>query len=321
MLRASIVGAMLFLPLGVIAFAQEPSRPVSVCQLQNDPAAYNHKLVEVTAFVSQGFEDFNLFDLSCRSWQGIWLEYGGKAKSGTVYCCGDTSDRNRPRQLKVENTPIPLAENEQFREFDKLLQPPFRSDSHGAVVHATLMGRFFSGEKMVLPSGTFWGGYGHMGCCSLLAIQQVRSVDARKRDDLDYDASDEQPDSGKTGCGFRWLIPVEPKNDLLKAQRDAELGQLNWAFDDPKRVAIDALSRLTNVREQSISGIKETQKTLGRYVYYWKPAGNKESYMIVVSRPYVLSFYARDPKRVAWVVTGAFASSCGNGDRQGIGDL
>jgi hypothetical protein len=32
--------------------------------------------------------------------------------------------------------------------------------------------------------------------------------------------------------------------------------------------------------------------------------------MVVVSRPYLLSLYAHDPKRVAWVLTAAFESSC-----------
>jgi len=46
-------------------------------------------------------------------------------------------------------------------------------------------------------------------------------------------------------------------------------------------------------------------------VYEWTPAGKAETYMIVVSRPYLLSFYAHDPKCVAWVVSAAHLSSCG----------
>jgi len=36
--------------------------------------------------------------------------------------------------------------------------------------------------------------------------------------------------------------------------------------------------------------------------------------MVVVSRPYFLSFYAKDPNRVAWVLIGAFETFCGGGD-------
>jgi hypothetical protein len=57
------------------------------------PPAYNQKLVEVTAFVAHALEDFTLFDPTCSSWPGVWLEYGGKAESETMYCCGVTADR------------------------------------------------------------------------------------------------------------------------------------------------------------------------------------------------------------------------------------
>ena len=60
-------------------------------------------------------------------------------------------------------------------------------------MHATLVGRFFSGLLIKYPKATFCGGYGHMGCCTLLAIQEVKSVDAQNRDDLDYGAASDQP--------------------------------------------------------------------------------------------------------------------------------
>ena len=84
-----------------------------------------------------------------------------------------------PKELRVEDISIPLIDNDQFREFDKLIQPPFRSGVHGSIVHATLVGRFFSGRLIKYPKATFWGGYGHMGCCTLLAIQEVKSFDAQ----------------------------------------------------------------------------------------------------------------------------------------------
>ncbi len=199
-----------------VATCEDQRLTVTVCQLKGDPAAYNHKLVEVTGFVSHAFEDFTLFDPTCSSWPGVWLEYGGKAKSGTMYCCGVSADRHRPKELKVEDISIPLTDDEPFRKFDKLIQPPFRSGIHGSIVHATLVGRFFSGRRIKYPKGSSWGGYGHMG-----------------------------------------------------------------------------------------------RKAQGRYVYEWKPADKPETYMVVVSRPYLLAFYAHDPKRVAWVVAAAYASSCG----------
>ena len=293
------------------ALCEEQPESVTVCQLKNDPPAYNHKLVELTAFVSHDFEDFTLFDPTCPSWPEVWLEYGGKTKSGTMYCCGVTAARNRPQQMVVENIPIPLIENDQFREFDKLIQPPFRSDRHGAIVHVTLVGLFFAGERQRFAKGNPWGGYGHMGCCSLLAIQEIKSVSPQDRDDLDYGASPDQPDVDKTGCGYRILTSIEPSADLIKAQQQVDLDQYGWRFDDPMHVASDALARFANIDEQSIVGLKQTRKAQGRAVYEWRPRRKAETYMLVVSRPYWLSFYAHDPKRVAWVVVAAYVSSCG----------
>jgi len=96
------VGMLAFVALFAgVATCEDQPRTVTVCELKSDPAAYNHKLVEVTGFVSHAFEDFTIFDPTCPSWPGVWLEYGGKAKSGTMYCCGVTADRHRPKELKV----------------------------------------------------------------------------------------------------------------------------------------------------------------------------------------------------------------------------
>jgi hypothetical protein len=294
--------------LAAAGVCQQPTK-VPVCQLKDNPGAYNHKLIEVTGFLSHGFEDFTLFDFGCSSWPGIWLEYGGTVASGTMYCCGVTAARSRPKQLVVEKMAIPLTIDEQFRQFDKLLQR--RPDS---VVHATIVGRFFSGRQVKYPKGVFWGGYGHMGCCSLLAIQRVIAVDPQDRDDLDYGASAEQPEISKAGCGFKFLTRDENFDGLIEAQKQAELSQRDWAFTDPHRVAVDGLARLINVDEKSITGLKETRKAQGRVVYQWNHDSTKASYMVVVSRPYLLAFYAKDKKKVAWVVIAAYESSCGEGN-------
>jgi hypothetical protein len=290
--------------------SQEPEK-VKLCQLKNDPPAYNHKLVEVEAFVSHDFEDFSLFDPTCPTWPWIWLEYGGKSKSDTIYCCGPTAGKSRPHELTVEDIAIPLVENDQFKQFDKLIQPPFRSGSYGSIVHGTIVGRFFAGRKQTYPNGeTAWAGYGHMGCCSLLAIQEIKSVDPQDRDDLDYGVSYDQPDISKAGCGYSFLIPIEASNNILQAQQEADQGKRPWAFDDPQRVATEALIGLANLKVQGPLSLKETSKAQGRIVYQWRETTKSDPFMVVVSRPYWLSFYAHDPKHVAWVVVAAYKSSC-----------
>jgi hypothetical protein len=100
--------------LGAFAHSEEPLK-VSVCQLKTDPGSYNHKLVEVEGFVSHGFEDFSLFNPTCPHWRDIWLEFGGTEKSDTVYCCGPTAGKARPKELEVEGISVPLVDDDLFK--------------------------------------------------------------------------------------------------------------------------------------------------------------------------------------------------------------
>lgn len=298
----------------VCAFAnglcEEPEK-ATVCQLKNDPPAYNHKLIEISGFVSHAFEDFSVFDPACSSWPGIWLEYGGTSKSGTMYCCGETTSRDRPSELVIDKITIPLLRNQQFQQFDKAIQPPFRSGRNGAIVHATLIGRFFAGRRVEYFKGKPWGGYGHFGCCTLFAIQEIKSVDIENNSDLDYGAEPDQPDIDKKGCGYRHLLPIEQTTALMQWQKQVESGKYDWAFDDPQRVALNTLAVLAKVDLALLTNMKLMRETQGRKIYEWKGPGKAGTFMVVVSRPYWLSFYSHDSKRVAWTAIAAYVSSCG----------
>ena len=155
----------------IVAESPPSVEKVSLCALQADPAAYNHKMIDVRAVVSHGFEDFTLSDPRCqRRWQ-IWLEYGGLVNSETEYCCGvKAGPRTKP--LVVEGITTRLIDDALFRRFDA------RVRSRGDVrFRAHLIGRFFAGLKQHTSKGDFWGGYGHLSCCSLLVIEQVLAVD------------------------------------------------------------------------------------------------------------------------------------------------
>ena len=92
--------------VGVRAHCVEQPLIVTACELKANPVAYNHKLVEVTSFVSYGFADFTLFDPSCPGSQEVWLEYAGTLSSGVMYCCGVTDVRSRPSErLKISRSP------------------------------------------------------------------------------------------------------------------------------------------------------------------------------------------------------------------------
>ena len=277
----------------------ETAQEVSPCSLRADPASYDHKLVEITGFISHGFEDFSLFDPACTARFGIWLEYGGKKSSGTIYCCVDASDRSRRRPLRVEGVSIPLLRDEIFDRFDDLIQ---RNQS--ILVHATLIGRFFAGHAQESAGRSFLRGYGHLGYCSLLAIQQVRSVDPVDRKDVDYDPNPDQPDISQTGCGYRDLIgPGE--NHWIEAQHNAE-ERPSCAFDDPERVAEQAVEESAGFPGSPLTEIRRDQS---RVVYTTAVAAGA-TYMVVVSRPYLVTFYARDPTRIAWIAIAVFETFC-----------
>ncbi len=281
---------------------------VSLCELRDNSPAYNHRLVEVTGFVSHGFEDFGFFDPHCGSWPRVWLEYGGTTASGTMYCCGVTAARSRPEPLVVEDIPIELTVDENFKQFDKLIRR--EADS---LVHATLVGRFFAGVYMDWVTTPRWGGFGHMGCCTLLAVQQVGSVDPQTSTELDYRAWPDTPEMEFESCGYQHLTEISRPDLLIKDQEQADREEAEWKFSDPKRVATKGLANLLNIKDSSTIELTQTRRAQGRFIYHWWPKGKRNSYMVVVSRPYMLSFYARDPKRVAWVVVGAFEKFCGRG--------
>jgi hypothetical protein len=172
------------------------------------------------------------------------------------------------------------------------------------------VGRFFSGKEISYPNGKHWGGYGHMGCCSLLVIQQVLDVDPHDRDDLDYESYVDSPDVDKLKCGYQDLMEILPYHEKLAAQENAEGGEGEWAFEDPRHVAVNGLAKLLKIDQNSIASMKELRTSQGKIIYEWHPKG-KTRYMVVVSRPYWLSFYSHRQGKVAWVLAAAYRE-CGN---------
>jgi hypothetical protein len=146
----------------------------------------------------------------------------------------------------------------------------------------------------------------------LLVISQVFAVDVQDRGDLDYRANPDYPDPDwfEVGCGFKGLVSERSYQELIQTQQKAEIGECKWCFDDPKRVALEALARLLQIKDSSIAGLETINTAQGRVNYQWMPEGRAERYMIVVSKPYLLSFYAKDPSHIAWVPIAVWESSC-----------
>jgi hypothetical protein len=125
-------------------------------------------------------ENFSLSTRSCHqgkgNFTGIWLEYGGRVRSGAKFCCGVSMERVRSEDLVIEGIATSIVEDDLFRSFDKQVHP----NGHA---RATFIGRYFAGQRndrrlLNDPNSYLWGGFGHMGMYSLLVIQQVVWVES-----------------------------------------------------------------------------------------------------------------------------------------------
>jgi hypothetical protein len=233
--------------------------------------------------------------------------YGGKTESDTVYCCpGEAGGATRSKTLTVEGIEIPLVSDIVFQRFTDLLKK-----EPDTTVRITVEGKFFSGEKQTINGSTSWSGFGHLGCCSLFAIQRVDAFEPHTRSDLDYTA--EAGWYEKEGCKWRGLQDVRhvsisdsdgAAEQAIGEQKLAESGARVWAFSDPERVAIESPKPFYKEKSPILRSVK---KTPVRQVFRWR--NKKRSVVVVVTRPYWLSFYASGHS-VVWVSTMIKEADC-----------
>lgn len=280
-----------------LAFDDVQASPVTLCDLTADPVAYDRQAVEITTFVSHGFEDFTLFDPRCPDADyEVWVEYGGRFASGTIYCCGVGGDRTREKPLVVEDVVTTIVEDDRLRQFDRLVQR-----QPDAVVRAVLRGRFFAAEK----TDSLGSGYGHFGMHSLFVIEEVLSVDPHDLAGTDYRAST-SPDFGSYDCVRELEAVTRPAT--VEQQRLAEAGPRAWAFTDHRRVAAEAVrAKLGDPPGLRLRFIRREQ---GRITYKATLPGRKNTWWILVSRPYWLTFSAADRRRIAWIAVGVEETGC-----------
>jgi hypothetical protein len=280
----------------------QKARKTTYCELARYPGANNHELVQLTAFVTHGFEDFHLAEPNCANAAphfNLWVMYGGKAQSNTKYCCPGESGRDkRSEPLTVEGVQVPLVEDLKFKQFTDILK--MEPDT---TVHVTVVGRFFSGEKGGIAGPESWRGLGHMGCCSLFVIQRVEWFEPHTRRDLDYTAEAGYYESeGCTWGSVRDLRHVSlpyshgTAEEAIAEQKAADSGQASWAFSDPQQVAINSLKTFY----PNLPVLRRGRSTASRQVFHWK--NGKTSVTVVVTRPYWLAFYAKTSS-VVWVST------------------
>lgn len=184
-----LLGGLLWVP-SARAQGGDAAIKTTLCAIKASPMEFNGKVVEVAGYASHGFEDSMFEDPGCfwnKDRPGIWMMFGGKASVETRWCCG--AERDPKKVLVVQGVPTMLVHDHTFDQFEKLLKS---EPGRGVTVHATVRGRVFVREVSLPLGHHYMGGYGHMGCCMLLAIEQVMTVDSTAPGASIYDLAAEK---------------------------------------------------------------------------------------------------------------------------------
>ena len=203
--------------LAVSAQAKTPI-DVSPCDLVKDSAKYNRELVRVRGKISIAFEDFSLQTHDCgKNLTGIWLAYGGDEPTPITSTANDR-ERRPGSVFNVDGIPVPLTRNADLELFtrrtgavrlagpDKLCE---YSECRLYEVSATLIGIFFAA-----PPDSPVSGYGHLGCCHLLAIEKVSQVEARRTS---------VPAGGRFACTTdTWEMDATQAQHIAEFQSDSD---------------------------------------------------------------------------------------------------
>lgn len=160
-----------------LVYAQENPVEVPGCDLVRNPKAFDGKLISVRGTLNVYFEDFSLGIRNCDTKRGIWLAFGGDVP-GIVMSMANDNVRKPGANLEVNDVPYGIKKDGNFRGLYALIAAR-HGDKPDYSVTATLTGTFFAGEERKLADGkSGFGGYGHLGCCSLFVITQVSDVES-----------------------------------------------------------------------------------------------------------------------------------------------
>jgi hypothetical protein len=215
-----LAGAQAAVPTPEIAL------PVTACKLSQEPQRFEGKLVRVRGIVSRGFEVFIIGDSSfpftspeCGA--NIWLEPGGDGKGPRPYVVlhprwPQADMQEWAEQARVDS--VRLQQDQQYQEMLQRLSAYRQREPDGTSceglwlcslykVTATITGRFFAMRKTRLPDGrAYLHGYGHMGCCHLLVIEQVTDLLAERT---------AVPEEGEFACSRQSWEPTPEESARL----------------------------------------------------------------------------------------------------------
>ncbi len=177
--------SLLLLVAPRFAVSQKPDKDsiceVDVCQVLNDPSAFDGLMLRFRGRLEFEFEGFNVNDDICALalfHTRIAWTYGG-----------DPLLVSKPEAKHILSLTSPVLKDAQFDEFGRRARARRVRRSDGEKCHShrecayydvivTYTGRFFAGKMR--PGRTVAGGFGHFGCCHLFVIEQVSEVEARR---------------------------------------------------------------------------------------------------------------------------------------------
>lgn len=204
----------------------------TVCDILANPQSFDGQIVRIKGFVIAGFEEFAIKGSGCgKTVNAIWLAYpeGTRGKAGPAAYLRLQLGKNYPAAVTNRTrTPVTLEKNKDFKEFDKLLSTPAKTNGVclGCVkytVTATLVGRLDASKDtgLIRDSGgkvTGIGGFGNLNRYhARLVLQSVSDVSPQ---DVDYSkggiaVADEAAPAGRA------FTPGPTTPDQLKRAVDA----------------------------------------------------------------------------------------------------
>jgi hypothetical protein len=169
----------------------------TVCDILQNPASFNGKIVRVKGTVAASFDRFAIEDNSCgQHVNSIWLAYpeGTKGKAGATAVVELQPARNFAGAVDAaQRTPVQLDKSKDFKQFDSLLATPFKEASMclGCTrykVGATLVGRLDGVAKAGVQRDSAgkivsWSGFGNLSAYTArLVLQSVADVTPQEID-------------------------------------------------------------------------------------------------------------------------------------------
>ena len=301
-----LVAAVCFL-VGSAVSAQERAFDTTVCGLLLHPEKYNEGLVSVEALITVGPEEFLAHDAHCGDALGqVWLQFGGNVESP-----GSTANPKRPsgKPRTVEGLELPLSKDRDYDALQKLLQTAQKS-GQAKMLRATLIGKYFAGKPTKTVGGEVRTGYGHLGCCSLLVIEEVGTVTDGLEGTVDFSPVPAAPLRAlRKGCTVMELMvpPHEDEEQLLLKSLEDEYQYLH----DPKLVAARAIAVQTDLTADEAEKRLQTESAgLTLAIYTWTSDDGARSYRITVNKPYWLLQTVGNGDSIIWAPKQIVRNDC-----------